>query len=168
MINVKEQKFLNNLINKYQKIATSNKQSYSLLENAFSNADIISGIKVLLSKKITMSSITKKFEEEFAKFIGSKYALMVNSGSSANLLAVFALTNPQKQNRLKPGNEFMIPSLCWSTSLWPIVQTGLTPRFIDIDKETLNISMDEVKKKFNSKTKAIMGNSCSWKFNKYE
>ena len=157
MINVKEQKFLNNLINKYQKIATSNKQSYSLLENAFSNADIISGIKVLLSKKITMSSITKKFEEEFAKFIGSKYALMVNSGSSANLLAVFALTNPQKKNRLKPGNEFMIPSLCWSTSLWPIVQTGLTPRFIDIDKETLNVSMDEVKKKFNSKTKAIMG-----------
>ena len=157
MINTKEEKFLNNLINKYRKIASNKKISYSLLENAFSNADIISGIKVLLSKKITMSSITEKFENEFAKFIGSKYALMVNSGSSANLISVFALINPKKKNRLRPGNEFMIPSLCWSTSLWPIVQAGLTPRFIDIDKKTLNISIDEIKKKFNSKTKAIMG-----------
>ena len=97
MINAKEQKFLNNLINKYQKIASNKKLSYSLLENAFSNADIISGIKVLHSKKITMSTITQKFENEFAKFIGSKHALMVNSGSSANLISVFALINPKKK-----------------------------------------------------------------------
>ena len=73
MINAKEQKFLNNLINKHHKISSNNKLSYSLLENAFSNTDIISGIKVLLSKKITMSSITQKFEYEFAKFVGSKH-----------------------------------------------------------------------------------------------
>ena len=97
MINSNEQKFLNNLINKYEKISSNNKPSYSLLENAFSNTDIISGIKVLLSKRITMSSITQKFENEFAKFIGSKHALMVNSGSSANLISVFALINPKKK-----------------------------------------------------------------------
>ena len=107
---------------------------------------MIEGIKVLLSKKITMSSITKKFEKEFAKFIGSKYALMVNSGSSANLLATFAMINPMNKNKLKPGDECLIPSLCWSTSLWPIVQAGLKPKFVDVDPKTLNVSLEDVKK----------------------
>ena len=60
---------------------------YPLLSNAFDNSDISSGIKILRSKHITMSKITEKFEKEFARKIGSKYALMTNSGSSANLLA---------------------------------------------------------------------------------
>ena len=78
----------------------SSKNIYPLSPDSFSNEDIIKGIEVLLTKKITMSEITKKFEKEFAKFIGSKYALMVNSGSSANLLATFALINPLKRNKL--------------------------------------------------------------------
>ena len=113
------------------------KNIYQLSPNSFSNKDIIKGIKVLLSKRITMGEITKKFEREFAKFIGSKYALMVNSGSSANLLATFAMINPIKKNRLKTGDECLVPSLCWSTSLWPIVQAGLKPKFVDVDPETL-------------------------------
>ena len=82
---------------------------------------------------------------------------MVNSGSSANLLATFALINPLKKNKLKKGDECLIPSLCWSTSLWPIVQAGLTPKFVDIDPQTLNISIPDLKKKISKKTKAIMG-----------
>ena len=128
-----------------------------LSPNSFSNKDIIEGIKVLLSKRITMGKITKRFEAEFAKFIGSKYALMVNSGSSANLLATFAMVNPMKKNRLKSGDECLIPSLCWSTSLWPIIQAGLKPKFVDIDTETLNISLKDLEKKITKKTKAIMG-----------
>jgi len=146
--------FINRLIRKEQK---SSKNIYRLSPDSFSNEDIIKGIEVLLSKKITMSEITKKFEKEFAKFIGSKYALMVNSGSSANLLATFALINPLKKNRLKKGDECLIPSLCWSTSLWPIVQAGLIPKFVDIDPLTLNISIPDLKKKISKKTKAIMG-----------
>ena len=146
--------FINRLIRKEQK---NSKNIYRLSPDSFSNEDIIKGIEVLLSKKITMSEITKKFEKEFAKFIGSKYALMVNSGSSANLLATFALINPLKKNRLKKGDECLIPSLCWSTSLWPIVQAGLIPKFVDIDPLTLNISIPDLKKKISKKTKAIMG-----------
>ena len=103
-----------------------------------------------------MSVLTKKFEKEFAKYVGTKYALMVNSGSSANLLAFFALINPLKKKHLNYGDECLIPSLCWSTSLWPIVQSGLKPRFIDIDPKTLNVSIDQIKKKISKKTKAIM------------
>ena len=137
-------KILKKLIHKKQ---TKLNHGYSLSPDSFSDEDIIKGIEVLLSKKLTMSSITKKFEIEFAKYIGSKYALMVNSGSSANLLAIFALINPIKKKRLKKGDECLIPSLCWSTSLWPIIQAGLIPKFVDIDPLTLNISIDDIKKK---------------------
>ena len=128
-----EKEILKKLIKKEQ---TNFIHKYPLSPNSFSDEDIIKGIEVLLTKKITMSSITKKFEEEFAKYIGSKYALMVNSGSSANLLAAFSLVNPLNKNKLKKGDECLIPSLCWSTSLWPIVQAGLTPKFVDIDPST--------------------------------
>ena len=90
-MNKKENKFLNGLIKKYNK--SKDKKFYSLVGEPFTSDDIIAGIKTLLSGRITMSSITKKFEENFAKFIGSKYALMVNSGSSANLLAFFSFLN---------------------------------------------------------------------------
>ena len=148
-----DKKFINKLIKKDKK---NSKNIYPLSPNSFSNEDIIKGIEVLLTKKITMSEITKKFEKEFAKFIGSKYALMVNSGSSANLLATFALINPLKRNKLNKGDECLIPSLCWSTSLWPIVQAGLIPKFVDIDPKTLNISISDLKNKISKKTKAIM------------
>ena len=140
-MNIKNLNLLNKLIDKNTK---KEKNIYQLSPNSFSNKDIIKGIKVLLSKRITMGEITKKFEREFAKFIGSKYALMVNSGSSANLLATFAMINPIKKNRLKTGDECLVPSLCWSTSLWPIVQAGLKPKFVDVDPETLNISLKDL------------------------
>ena len=164
-MNSKNLNLLNKLIDKNTK---KEKNIYQLSPNSFSNNDIIKGIKVLLSKKITMGEITKKFEKEFAKFIGSKYALMVNSGSSANLLATFAMINPIKKNRLKTGDECLVPSLCWSTSLWPIVQAGLKPKFVDVDPETLNISLKDLEKKISKKTKAIMlvhvlGNSTNMK-----
>ena len=150
---LKEKKFLSKLITKYEK---KDSNRYLLSPNSFSNDDIICGIEILLSKKITMAGLTKKFEHEFAKYIGSKYALMVNSGSSANLLSTFALINPLKKNRLNKGDECLIPSLCWSTSLWPIVQAGLVPKFVDVLPNTLNVSIKEIENKITKKTKAIM------------
>ncbi|MBD1166810.1 DegT/DnrJ/EryC1/StrS family aminotransferase, partial [Pelagibacterales bacterium SAG-MED07] len=132
------------------------KFKYSLLDNAFSNQDLQKGIDVLRSGRITMSKITQKFEKKFAKKIGSKYALMVNSGSSANLLSVFAACNPYRKNRFKIGDEAIIPVLCWSTSLWPLVQAGLKPKFVDIDPQTLNVRISDLIKKINKKTKLIM------------
>ena len=132
------------------------KFKYKLLEDGFSKEDINSGVKVLLSRQITMASQTKKFEEEFAKKLGVKYALMVNSGSSANLLATFAAGNPLRKKRFKPGDEVLIPVLCWSTSLWPLVQFGLKPVFVDVDVKSLNVNINDLISKISNKTKAIM------------
>ena len=155
-MNINDKKFLENLISKYSKKNLSKKITYPLIDEAFSSVDICKGIEVLLSGQLTMSEITREFEYEFAKYIGAKYALMVNSGSSANLLAAFALVNPRKKNFLKRDNEFLIPVLCWSTSLWPLVQAGLKPKFVDVDVNNFNMDIDEFKKKLTKRIKAIM------------
>ena len=129
---------------------------YPLIQKPYNNQDISQAITVLKSKQITMSKITHELEKKFAKYIGSKYALMVNSGSSANLLAAFALVNPRKKGYIKNGGEFLIPALCWSTSLWPLVQAGLKPRFVDVNVDNFNIEISDLKKKINKKTKVIM------------
>ena len=154
-MNNNEKKFLKKLINKNQKKIYSDYQ-YPLIDDAFEISDLMAGINVLLKGKITMSEITKQFEKEFAKFVGSKFALMVNSGSSANLLSFFCLVNPKNKSKLKQNDECLIPALCWSTSLWPIVQSGLKPKFVDVDLKTLNISIEDLKKKITKKTKAIL------------
>ena len=143
----------------------SKKYKYGLLDDGLTKEDIYSGIKVLKSYQITMATQTRKFELEFSKKLGVKYALMVNSGSSANLLAIFAAGNPLRKKRLKPGDEVLVPVLCWPTSVWPLIQFGLRPVFVDIDLLTLNISEIELKKKITNKTKAIfiinvLGISC--------
>jgi CDP-6-deoxy-D-xylo-4-hexulose-3-dehydrase len=153
-MNFKQNKILKKIVENYK--VKKNKSIYPLLDDAFSSQDILEGIKVLLSRQITMSKIVTEFEKKFAKFIGSKFALMVNSGSSANLLAVFASCNPLIKNRFYPNDEAIIPSLCWSTSLWPIVQAGLKPVFIDVDKTTMNVNADELIKKITKKTRLIM------------
>ena len=132
------------------------KFKYNLLSDAFNNKDIKEGIKVLKSKKITISKITRNFEKYFAKKIGAKYALMTNSGSSSNLLALTALTNPLSVKKISPGSEVIIPAVCWSTSLWPIIQNNLKPIFVDVEIDTFNIDIDKIEKKITKKTKAIM------------
>ena len=145
-------------INKYNKYLDpkKNKYFYPLLEKGLSDDDLNKGINVLKTGFITMNKETEKFEKEFSKAVKSKYSLMVNSGSSANLLAAFAACNPLRKNQFKIGDEALIPALCWSTSLWPLVQTGLIPKFIDANPDTLNVNADEVIKKITKKTKVIM------------
>ena len=103
-----------------------------------------------------MSKITKKFEKKFSEYVGSKHALMVNSGSSANLLAVFSSINPRNKKKLKQDDECLIPAICWSTSLWPIVQAGLKPKFVDVELNSFNLDLSKLERKITSKTKAIM------------
>jgi len=132
------------------------KFKYNLLSDAFNEKDINEGINVLKSKKITISKITKNFEKYFAKKMGAKYALMTNSGSSSNLLALSALTNPLNIKKITPGSEVILPAICWSTSLWPIIQNNLKPIFVDVKIDTFNIDIDKIEKKITKKTKAIM------------
>ncbi len=128
---------------------------YPLTESVLEKADLNAAIKVINSKKITMGKKTKQIENYFNKKIVKMNSLMVNSGSSANLLIFQCLINPMVK-RLKPGDEVLVPAICWSTSLWPIIQSGLKVKFVDIDIDTLNISLSDLKKKVSKKTKALM------------
>ena len=128
---------------------------YPLTESVLEKADLNAAINVINSTKITMGEKTKKIENYFNKKIVKMNSLMVNSGSSANLLIFQCLINPMVK-KLKPGDEVLVPAICWSTSLWPIIQSGLKVKFVDIDIETLNISLLDLEKKVSRKTKALM------------
>jgi len=132
------------------------KYFYPLIKNPFRKKDLLQGIKVLKSNKITAGKIAANFEKVFKRKLKINQSLMVNSGSSANLLAFQCLVNPYRKRILNKNDEVLIPTLCWSTSLWPIVQSGLKPVFVDVDIKTLNINTKDMEKKINKKTKVIM------------
>jgi len=131
------------------------KSFYPLTESVLENRDLNAAINIIKSKKITMGKKTLEIEEFFKRKITGVNSLMVNSGSSANLLIFQCLINPMVK-KLKPGDEVLIPAICWSTSLWPIIQSGLKVKFVDIDVKTFNINIDHLIKKITSKTKALM------------
>ena len=120
---------------------------YPLLEDPYRKKDLTSAIKVIKTGRITIGKHTINFEKKFTKKINTNFSVMVNSGSSANLLALQCLINPYRKNRLKSGDSVLIPSVCWSTSLWPIIQSGLKPVFVDVDINTLNLDLDDLSKK---------------------
>ncbi len=111
--------------------------------------------RVIDSGMFTMGREVMAFENAFATYIGSRYAVMVNSGSSANLLMVAALFFI-KQNRLKPGDEVIVPAVSWSTTYYPLHQYGLRMRFVDIDLETLNYDLDQLETAITDRTRLIM------------
>ena len=132
------------------------KPGYPLTKNPFLNDDLREGIKVLKSKQLTLSNKTKEIENYFRKKFKIKYSTMVNSGSSANLLAFQTLINPYRKKRLKPNDEVLVPTLSWPTSFWPIVQSNLKPVFVDCDKKNLNIDIIDLKKKITKRTKCLI------------
>ena len=134
----------------------SNKYFYPLLKDGFSDDDIKKGIKVLKSKFITMGQHTQEFEKQFAKKLNVKYCVMVNSGSSANLISTFAAKNPMRKITFKEKDEAIVPVLCWPTSLWPLIQAGLKIKFVDIDPKTLNVNVDNLIKSITKRTKVVM------------
>lgn len=103
----------------------------------------------------TMGKEVKEYEEMFAKHFSSKYCVMVNSGSSANLLAVAALFYT-KNNPLKAGDEVIVPAVSWATTYYPLYQYGLHLKFVDIDLNTLNYDLEALKNAVTDKTRMIM------------
>lgn len=89
-------------------------------------------VKVMKSGRLTMGNMVRKFEQAWERRLG-QHCVMVNSGSSANLLMWSVLTSPLRVPRLLPGEEVIVPALCWSTTVWPIIQHGLVPVFVDIE-----------------------------------
>ena len=111
----------------------------------------------------TMGDKVREFEDSFANYLGSRHCLMVNSGSSANLLMVAALFY-RKENPLKRGDEVIVPAVSWPTTYYPLYQYGLHIKFVDIDRHTLNFDINALASAITSRTKLIfavnlLGNS---------
>lgn len=113
--------------------------------------------RVIASGMFTMGSNVQAFERDFAQYVGSKHCVMVNSGSSSNLLMVAALfyTNNPKL-KLKRGDEVIVPAVSWSTTYYPLYQYGLKIKFVDIDLNTLNYDLEQLEKAVTDKTRMIM------------
>lgn len=113
--------------------------------------------RVIASDMFTMGSEVAAFEAMFAKHFGANHAIMVNSGSSANLLmtaALFYTKNPKL--RLNVGDEIIVPAVSWSTTYYPLAQYGLVQTFVDIDRDTLNYDLAALREAVTDKTRAIM------------
>ncbi len=113
--------------------------------------------RVIDSGMYTMGANVRAFEEDFGRYVGSKHCVMVNSGSSANLLMIAALfyaKNPAI--KLQRGDEVIVPAVSWSTTYYPLYQYGLKIKFVDIDLHTLNYDLDQLEDAVTDKTRAIM------------
>ena len=128
---------------------------YALATNSWGIEEVKAIHRVIDDNITTMWDKVKQFEREFAKYINSKYAVMVNSGSSANLLMTAALFY-KKDNPLKRGDEIIAPAVSWPTTYFPLHQYGLKIKFVDIDLMTLNYDLNALENAVTNNTKAIM------------
>lgn len=122
----------------------------------YDEKEMISLVDSAIDFWLTAGKYAEEFERELARFIGVKHCLLTNSGSSANLLAVSALTSPKLgERRLKPGDEVITTACGFPTTLNPILQNQLTPVFVDVELGTYNIQSDAIEGAISEKTKAI-------------
>lgn len=139
-----------------QELPTVNTYTYPVAKDTFGREELVAAEEVLASGRFTMGPKVLEFEEAFAKWIGSPHAVMVNSGSSANLLMVEAML---RSNAIaapwRPGDEVLVPALAWPTTIWPLVQLGLTPVFTDIDPDTLAIDLNSAEGVLSDKTRGM-------------
>lgn len=113
-----------------------------LASSGLRESDIELITQVLRSGNLTMGSEVRKFEKLMCEYLKVKNFVMVNSGSSANLLMFEALLRPTKSKpRLHLGDGILVPAIAWPTTIWPIIQLGLIPIFVDIDPKTLAIDL---------------------------
>ena len=113
-----------------------------LASSGLRKSDIDAVIRVLESGQLTMGNEVKKFESKMSKYLGVKHFVMVNSGSSANLLMIEALLRPAvSKPRLNPGDSVLVPAIAWPTTIWPLIQLGLNPLFVDVEPNTLALDL---------------------------
>ena len=125
--------------------------SHPLMHDNFTKQDVKSVIKLLNERKLrlTQSVNVKKFEEKWSKWLGVRYSVFVNSGSSANLLSMLILKLLYKKK------EIIVPSLTWVSDINSVIQNGFKPIFVDINPNNLCMSENEIIKKINKKTLAV-------------
>jgi len=119
--------------------------------------DVLMGIEATMDAWLTAGRFSAKFEKDFASYMGSRYAFLVNSGSSANLLAFYTLTSPKLGDRaIKPGDEVITVAAGFPTTVNPMVQFGCIPVFVDVQLGSYNIDVTQLEAARSPKTKAIM------------
>ena len=133
---------------------------YPLACDTWNHKELYAIQEVIKSGRYTMGPHVKKFEQEFAKYFRCTDAVMVNSGSTANLLMIALL-----KLKYKKGGNIIVPAVSWSTTYFPLQQYGFKLNFVDVDRETLNIDPNKVREAINDDTCAIfavnlLGNSC--------
>lgn len=128
---------------------------YPLATTSWDHLEVEAIQSVIKTGMYTMGKCVADCELQFAKYLNSKYAIMVSSGSTANLIMVAALFY-RKNNPLKRGDEVIVPAVSWSTTYYPLYQYGLKLKFVDIDLETLNFDLNSLEKAISNNTRLIM------------
>jgi len=139
---------------------------YPLAVSTWDEAEMEAAIRSLRSGRTTMADTVAAFEREFARFVGSRHAVMVNSGSSANLLMIAALVH-RNTRRLERGDEVIVPAVSWPTTYYPLYQYGLRLVFVDVERDTLNLDPKAVAAALTPRTRAVfavnlLGNPCRY------
>ena len=123
----------------------------------FGKTEMTAAVQASLDFWLTSGPYTEQFESRFAKTVGMRHSFMVNSGSSANLLALSSLTSPALgDRRLRPGDEVVTVAAGFPTTVTPIIQNGLIPVYVDVDLETYGANDEALESAIGPKTKAIM------------
>lgn len=131
--------------------------NYSLASSTWDEREYSAIQRVIESDMFSMGKEVAQYEKDFAEFFGSKYALMVSSGSTANLLMIAALFFTKNTSlKLKRGDEIIVPAVSWSTTYFPLQQYGLKVKFVDIDRHTLNMDLQKLEAAITDKTRAIL------------
>ncbi|GAA5148608.1 DegT/DnrJ/EryC1/StrS aminotransferase family protein [Microbacterium pseudoresistens] len=128
--------------------------AYPLATSTWDDAEYSAIRRVTESGRFTMGPLVKEFEGAFAAHFGAGFGVMVNSGSSANLIAVAAAVVDPRFD-LARGDEVLVPAVSWPTTYYPLTQYGLRPKFVDIDIDTLNVDLDLLEKAVGPRTKAV-------------
>lgn len=135
-------------------MTTSAEPAYPLATTTWDDAEYAAIRRVTESGRFTMGPLVKEFEAGFAAHFGARFGVMVNSGSSANLIAVAAAVLDPRID-LSRGDEVLVPAVSWPTTYYPLTQYGLRPRFVDIDIDTLNMDLDLLEASIGPRTKAV-------------
>ena len=128
---------------------------YSLATSSWDNLEFDAIQKVIESNMFSMGKEVENYENNFANYFGSRYAVMTSSGSTANLLMIASLFF-SKEFKINRGDEVIVPAVSWSTTYFPLQQYGLHVKFVDIDIKTLNFDLGELKKAVTNKTKVVL------------
>lgn len=128
---------------------------YELASTSWGPEELDAIVRLLGQNQLTMGEAVRRFEQEFAARVGARHAVMVNSGSSANLVGVAALSH-RRESPLQRGDEVIVPAISWATTFHPLQQYGLKLCFVDVDLHTLNLDVSQLEAALTPRTRMVV------------